>query len=357
MVATTTIQHRQTNRQKHPKIQNQTAAIDHAVRVIYRVCCLAGSASLIDKIRPDLDADGVRAAIRKHDTAAVFDWLIEALSYQGISDRIAYDYMEQHGYVRWKDINKKLAQGVTCPKLNSYWHFQGCRYAKLSGTCAEPDHISRCPLPTHDLRNGHLNQIAYSLYLFIRDIADGDLIGWIDQRLQAANSPAGPARLARMRDALITPLREIYGVSDKVLTMALSSILLGAPKKLRLWHEVGASMIAIDTLVHNFLHRTGILRRFSGDHGYGSACYRRGGCAEIIQAVAERIDASAFNPAFPVVFPRFVQHAIWRYCARSGLDVCNGNRVDDQKSCTNVYCQIHSICDRIALYNGSKSKA
>ena len=146
---------------------------------------------------------------------------------------------------------------------------------------------------------GHLNQTAYSLYLFIRDIADGDLIGWIDQRLQAANSPAGPDRLARMRDAVIAPLREIYGVSDKVLTMALSSLLLGAPNKLRLWHEVGASMIAIDTLVHNFLHRTGILHRFGAAHAYGSACYRPGGCAEIIEAVAERIDARAFNPGVP----------------------------------------------------------
>src|SRR6201993_831546 len=240
----TTVQRRQAKRQKPPKIHNRTTAIDHAVRVIYRVCCLAGSASLIDNIRADLDADGVRAAMRKRDTAPVFDWLIEALSYQGIADQIAYDYMEQHGYVRWDDINQKLAQGATCSKLKSYWHFHGCRYAKLGGTCAEPDHISRCPLPTHDLRNGHLNQIAYSLYLFIRDIADGDLVGWIDQRLQAANIPAGPDRLARMRDALIAPLREIYGVSDKVLTMALSCILLGAPKKLRLWRQVGASMIA-----------------------------------------------------------------------------------------------------------------
>ena len=157
----------------------------------------------------------------------------------------------------------------------------------------------RCPLPTHDLRNGRLNQTAYSLYLFIRDIADGDLVGWIDQRLQAANSPAGPDRLARMREALIEPLREVYGVSDKVLTMALSSILLGAPKRMRLWHEVGASMIAVDTLVHNFLHRTGILHRFGADHAYGAACYRPGGCADIIETVAERIDASAFNPAVP----------------------------------------------------------
>jgi hypothetical protein len=202
------------------------------------------------------------------------------------------------------------------------------------------------------LRNGHLNQAAYCLYLFIRDIAEGDLIGWIDQRLQAVSSPAGPDRLARMRgDALIEPLREIYGVSDKVLSMALSSVLLGAPKKLRLWREVGASMIAIDTLVHNFLHRTGILHRYDAAHAYGSACYRRGGCAEIIEAVAERIDARAFNPAFPAVFPRFVQHAIWRYCAQSGLDVCNGNRIDDRKSCDYVYCQIHNICDRTALYD------
>jgi hypothetical protein len=351
MVATTTIRRRQPKHQNHPKIHNRTTAVDHAVRVIYRVCCLAGSASLIDNIRADLDADGVRAAIRKRDTAVVFDWLIAALSYQGISDQIAYDYMEEHGYVQWDDINQKLAEGASCPKLKSYWHFHGCRYAKLSGTCAEPDHIARCPLPTHDLRNGHLNQAAYSLYLFIRDIADGDLIGWIDQRLQAANSPTGPDRVARMRSAVIAPLRGIHGVSDKVLTMALSSLLLGAPNKLRLWREVGASMIAIDTLVHNFLHRTGILRRFGAAHAYGSACYRPGGCAEIIETVAGRIDTSAFNPAFPAIFPRFVQHAIWRYCAQNGLDVCNGNRIDGRKSCENVYCQIRNICDRIALYS------
>jgi hypothetical protein len=177
MVATTTTRRYRTKGQKHPKIHNRTTAIDQAVRLIYRVCCPAGSASLIDNIRADLDADGVRAAMRKRDTAAVFDWLISALSYQGIADQIAYDYMEQHGYVQWHDINQKLAQEATCPKLKSYWHFHGCRYAKLGRTCAEPDHIRRCPLPTHDLRNGHLNQAAYSLYLFIRDIADGDLIG------------------------------------------------------------------------------------------------------------------------------------------------------------------------------------
>ena len=244
---------------------------------------------------------------------------------------------------------RSSAEDVSCPKLKSYWHFHGCRYEKASRTCTEPEHIGACPLPSHDLRNGHLNQAAYSLFLFIRDLADGDLIGWIDAQLQAANSPAGPHRLPRMAAALIEPLRELYGVSDKVLAMALSSLLLGAPKKMLLWIEVGGSMIAVDTLVHNFLHRTGILARFNANHLYGAACYRPGGCADIIQAVAERIDARQFNPSFPQLFPRFVQHAIWRYCSQSGLDICNGNRIDDNRRCENRDCSVRLMCDRVVL--------
>jgi hypothetical protein len=40
------------------------------------------------------------------------------------------------------------------------------------------------------LRNGRLNQTAYSLFLFIRDIADGDLVGWIDRQLAEPNDRA-----------------------------------------------------------------------------------------------------------------------------------------------------------------------
>ena len=152
-----------------------------------------------------------------------------------------------------------------------------------------------------------------------------------------------------MRDAIIAPLRQIHGVSDKVLTMALSSLLLGAPNRMRLWQEVGASMIAIDTLVHNFLHRTGVLHRFGAVHAYGSACYRRGGCADVIQAVAERIDARAFNAAFPMVFPRFVQHAIWRFCAEAGLNRCNGRRIADRAPCQQANCPAFANCARVPL--------
>ena len=328
---------------------SNAGALKHAVRVVHGVCCLAGSANLIDDIRADLQAEGVPTAIRRHDTAKLFDWLMAALSYQGISDRVAYNYMERHGRPRWRDIKTKLGDGPTCPKLQSYWHYYDCRYDKISRTCAEPDHIGHCPVPSHDLRNGRLNQSAYSLYLFVRDIADGDLVGWIDRQLWQADRPHDADRPARLREALIGPLREVYGVSDKVLTMTLSCILLAAPRGYKTWIAVGASMIAIDTLVHNFLHRTGILQRFEGEHPYGAACYRPGNCADIIARIAQQIDAHAFNPAFPTVFPRFVQHAVWRYCAQTGLDVCNGNRIDDRQSCDNIYCQIRSRCDRTAL--------
>ena len=75
---------------------------------------------------------------------------------------------------------------------------------RSAGPVPSPSTLARCPLPSHDLRNGRLNQTAYSLFLFIRDLADGDLIGWIDRQLQAANSPPGPDRLTRMRAASLS---------------------------------------------------------------------------------------------------------------------------------------------------------
>jgi hypothetical protein len=325
------------------------AALAHATRLILKVCHIAGTAAFIDESGLGPEGKDVRKAIRSWNTAALFDWLVAALSYQGISDEVARNFMDRHGLASWQVIESALRNRPSCPKLRSYWHFYDCQYNKSRFTCTEPRHLADCPLPRSWLRNGRLNQTAYSLYLFVRDIAGGDLVGWIDKRLDAAASRPGRDRLVRMRTALIDPLREIYGVSDKVLTMALSQVLLGAPRSSRHWREVGGSMIAVDTLVHNFLHRTGILQRFEAEHLYGPACYRPRGCAEIIETVANRIDASRFGRRFPTTFPRFVQYAIWRYCSQQGLDVCNGNQIDDRKRCENVQCALYPDCDRITL--------
>jgi hypothetical protein len=188
--------------------------------------------------------------------------------------------MAQHGSVHWAEIAEALSQNPSCPKLGGYWRFYDCRYHKGSDTCAEPGHIDACPLPRHPLRNGRLNQMAYSLFLFMRDIADDDFVGWIDRQLGAVD-PHSPDRLAALREAIIGPIRNVYGVADKVLAMALSSLLLGAGKRRPHWVEVGATFVAVDTLVHNFLHRTGILSRFCADHPYGDRCSGEYRCSRV----------------------------------------------------------------------------
>jgi hypothetical protein len=324
------------------------SSLTYAVRLVHATCCLAGSADFLDEIGADLRRRGIVRAVQDHDTPALFHWLIELLSFQGLSDAVAAGYIAQHGTARWADIAEGLSQRPPCPKLAGYWAFDGCGYRKTVHTCAEPRYISACPLPRHPLRNGRLNQMAYGLFLFIRDVAGGDLVDWIDQQLQAANE-LSPGHFAALREAVVGPLRNVHGLSDKVLAMAISFLLFAGGKRRPLWAKTAASLVAVDTLVHNYLHRTGILRRFSADHAYGEACYRPGGCAGIIDLVAAHIDARQFNPRFPAAFPRFVQSAIWRYCAENGLDVCNGNRIDDSARCSNAQCQLFRRCDRVVL--------
>jgi hypothetical protein len=321
--------------------------IRYAQSLVRRVCGIAGQGTWLDDLRTDAVYYGLVAAVDDHDTAVIFDWLMSELSHQGISDAVADGYIDRHGNVTWAAIEASLATNPRCDKLHGYWAFTDCRYHKGFQTCAEPSHFGDCPLPRHPLRNGRLNQTAYSLFLFIRDIAGGDIVGWIDRQLA---DHAGSSNLLMARAALVDPLRHVYGISDKVIAMALATLLMGAGAARPGWFEVGASFIAVDTLVHNFLRRTGILNRLAAGHPYGPGCYRPGGCADVLIGIAATIDARRFNPGFPKVFPRFVQHAIWRYCAQTCLDICNGNQIDDHGSCTNMWCQLYSRCDRLVLH-------
>src|SRR5450759_2568362 len=96
------------------------------------------------------------------------------------ADQVARGYIRKHGSVTWSDIAASFDAAPPCPLLQTYWHFDGCRYDKGSFSCSEPDHIDTCPVPRHRLRNGRLNQTVYSIFLFVRDVAKGDLVGWID---------------------------------------------------------------------------------------------------------------------------------------------------------------------------------
>ena len=139
-------------------------------------------------MRANLTRQGIRAAVAQHDTPALFDWLIEVVSYQGISDSIAWAYMEEHGRVTWADIDSAFARRPSCPKLVNFEAFSGCNYRKGSRTCAQPRPPRSLPA-SHRTRSGRaaLNQAAYALYLFLRDECRGDLVTWIDGRLAEAD--------------------------------------------------------------------------------------------------------------------------------------------------------------------------
>jgi hypothetical protein len=303
---------------------------------------------LITDARRRLRRRGVVTAIQCHDSSILFDWLAEMVSFQGIANSVAADYIRRHGTVRWHDILRALAAKPSCPKLSSYWQFEACGYRKSTHSCLNPRQLARCPLPTHNLRNGRLNQTAYSLFLFIRDVAERDIVAWLDTRLAMIDLAAAEAG-GQLHRALLEPFGEICGISNKVASMALSPLLLaGDPARVQ-WVTAGTRLIAVDWLVHNFLYRTGIIQRLGEVHPYGTACYRAMGCAAIIDELAKAIDARRFNPAFPRYFPRFVQHALWRFCAEEGLNECNGHQIDDRRRCDRAACPVFPLCRRVPL--------
>lgn len=321
----------------------------YATSLIHAVLEDAGQNNIIEETRQSFEEVGLLDAIQRHDDDALYNWLAEAISYQGISDSVAAGYIREHGSIEAADIRAALDRPHGCSKLTSFSHFEDCGFSKSNRTCNKPRHFKRCPLPRHDLRNGNLNRASYSLYLFMRDVAGGDLVAWIDERLALADRAREGRRAQRLRDALVIPLRDIFGVSDKLLNMSLACLLLAGDQNRKLWVDAGAGMIAVDSLVHNWFRRSGILIRLRSEHPYGPHCYGPTGCATIIEAAASQIDARYFNPTFPKVFPRFVQNGIWRLCAGVEFNRCNGNHIDDSARCEDKTCPIFKRCGRIAL--------
>jgi hypothetical protein len=326
--------------------KSRTDPWDHLYRVVEPALALA-PATFLNHLEDHQKSNGVSQAVATYDSAPIFDWMMSLVPLQGISDQIASRYAEQHGGVTNAEIQAALSVPQRCTRLTSYWHFEACGYRRVDRTCAEPAHIDACTLPLPRLRKGSLNQAAYSLALFIRDVCDGDFVEWIDKRLAEADpGPGAPERGPRMREAVLSPLCEIYGIGPKLWAMMLADLLLGADPNRERWVTAGSWMIAVDSLVHNFLRRIGTLARFNAEHAFGPACTAPGGCAEIIEGLACRIDARAYNPDFPATFPRFVQAALWGFCAEAGWDVCNGKRIDDRLGCHQRGCPAFEVCDR-----------
>ena len=154
-------------------------AWDNAVRLIGRVCRIAAPRRLRNDTADSRDHAGLRRAVADHDSPALFDWMVGIIAYQGIADRIASGWMNRNGRMSWEFVEKGLNSRNRCPKLASYWTYHGCQYRKAAQTCANPDKFSTCVIPALPARNGRLAQSAIALFLFIRDICGGDLVGLV----------------------------------------------------------------------------------------------------------------------------------------------------------------------------------
>ena len=86
----------------------RAAAMQRAVSLIQRVCDIAAPRNYLAETREYLVNAGIVAAVANHDTPALYRWLMETISYQGIANRVASDYLDRHGCVQWADVENGL---------------------------------------------------------------------------------------------------------------------------------------------------------------------------------------------------------------------------------------------------------
>ena len=136
------------------KQQLRSADGDYPVRLLHSICCLAGDPEFLAQLNSG-GKHSLAAAIERHDTAALLIRLMQALSCQGIADRVAYDYMQSHGQARWARIRSSLARSPSCPSLAVTGVFTTVDIARvpspalsLATSAPAPCRASRCAMAT-----------------------------------------------------------------------------------------------------------------------------------------------------------------------------------------------------------------
>lgn len=252
----------------------------------------------------------------------------------GDQSNMTYYAKQQH-----KPTYNRVKQAVTtarCSKLASFQALKGCGYSKTANKCTEPAYFKSCPLPAFDMKRGALNHMAFSLFFFLRDVCGRDFYTFVTQHFGEGQLAAGA--MGELLQSFIKKITTIASVGPKLAHMALSGLFLTCYPGWD-YRRVGLHMIAVDSLVHNFLHRTGILADYGVNHAYGPRCHNQTGCLGVIHDLASHIDCREFNPTLPAHFPRFIQYHIWAYCGQAGENICNLNKCKPGKA--NPACVLH----------------
>lgn len=321
------------------------------IELVSKVCEL--SKDVLEKPPSSAMAKILRRQISNIEkTRLLFRLFVADFSYQATSDQAVDRFRERNGDVTFQQVALQMEiarrnRSSFCPKLESFESFKGCCYRKAPRTCNSPTLISACPLPKFVLIKGSTNIKTISFFLWLSDICQGDLISFTDNVIgRYANLPTEDERITGAKDELIELAMLIHGVGSKLANMVLSSFLLSNTRKEN-WLNIGRSMVPVDSLVHNFLHRTGILRFYNSAHPYGPACYVK--CIKIIEDLAREINCTKFSEAYPSFFPRFISFSIWRFSSVGLLDVCNGKNIRKGRCRQNDVCPVYDLCDRVRL--------
>jgi hypothetical protein len=321
-------------------MSRQTKAMSHSIEIV-RLIITAHQKLFVDIYltnSPEIEAiiEQMIHAKLHHKSIRLYQYLVEAFLLAGGGDQSNHGYYEKQKVKPTFNRVKRALKAAHCPKLASFETFKGCGYRKTMKNCNEPTFLSNCSLPTFDMKRGALNHMAFSLYFFLRDVAGRDFYTYVTEHF--GQGQLSSRAMNELIETFIGKITTIANVGPKLAHMALSCLFLTTYPGWD-YRQVGAHMTAVDTLVHNFLHRTGILDCYQLDHPYGPRCHAQTGCLGVIHDLANRIDCREFNPTLPADFPRFIQYHIWAYCGQAGENICNGNKCKPGKP--NPDCILH----------------
>lgn len=280
--------------------------------------------------------------------AKLYRFFLDAFKYVGGSNLVNEKVWEEmNPKPTYHRIRNELGS-AECPKLESFDQFDRCGYSKSqkdSGKpCTMPRFFNECPLPQYDMKNGKLNQMVFSTYLFLKDRCQGDFPGFIKeifgtpQQVEKLEEEELNARVKTLENEMC----RIFNVGPKLINMTMSSLFYAKTGKWN-YRRVFPQMAAVDSLVHEFLHRTGTLKLFGREHKYGEkVCHSPEGCVGVINDIARQIDCRRYNKDYPEYYPRMVQVCIWKFCTES----CN------QKNCKyeelDEGCEFFDWCEHLS---------
>lgn len=268
--------------------------------------------------------------------------IFEVANFQGMSDRAAVSWLSTNGLPDFSVLTERLRHEA-CPHAASLEGITACGFVKRRNSCNNPSMLASCLVPHIPARKGQLTRLAVALAYWVEDWPERSLRGWVN-----AQSRAGADTFAGQ--AMVDDLKRLPGLSDKVASMIASDIAIGLSVRRPALLASGASIVVIDSLVHNLLMRTGAITSAGKPHAFGSGCYASGGCSDLIVRFSETVDARSYNSAWPRLAPRMLQHALWRFCAGNEFNVCNGNQIHAGRKCESECCPAARRCARVILY-------